>query len=151
MGIFDRLFDKKKAMREKEGDALEKIFEKMGIPKNETAEFKARVDIAGLAELAGELVSRERSRAAGAKKVNISPWGMEQISEMIRVLMPKLRIAGPVLPVTTKLMERILVSGGGNAGYVFHVYIERAVEDLIKEDLKKATEEDIRKWQSKKW
>ncbi len=145
---------KKKAMERKEGKALEKILEKMRIPKNEIAEFKTRVgseNFTRLAEFADELVSRERSRAAGAKKVEISPWGTEQISKIIDMLMPMLRIVGPVLPVTTKLMEKILISGGENARTLFHIYIEKAVEDVIKEDIEKATKEDIRKWQSKKW
>jgi len=39
MGILDKLFGKRKAMEEKEGEALKKILEKMGKPKNEIADF----------------------------------------------------------------------------------------------------------------
>jgi hypothetical protein len=146
------LVGKKKAMERKEGKALEKILEKMRIPKNEIAEFKTRVgseNFTRLAELADELVSRERSRAAGAKKVEISPWGTEQISKIIDMLMSMLRIVGPALPVTSKILLPLILGEKGPT--LFFVYIEKAVEDVIKEDLEKATKEDIRRWQSKKW
>ena len=168
MGIFDKLFGsrkegkelggKREAVKGQDGGELERILEKMRIPKNEVAEFKKRVeskDWPGLAELADELVARERSRAACLdKKVlkagDISPWGTEQISKMIDMLMPMLRRVGPTLPVTTKLMERI-IAGGAMARTLFLTYIEKAVGDVINEDLKKATKEDIEEWRSMDW
>jgi hypothetical protein len=151
MGIFDRLFGERK-----EGKELERIFEKMKIPSNEVAELKKKnrsKKYTELAELADELVSRERSRAASLemREGDISPWGTEQIGKMIDILWQMfVDTVSFSQPTIMNLMGQ-MTSQGSMGRTFFLMYIEKAVEDVIADDLKGASKEDIEEWRSKDW
>jgi hypothetical protein len=130
MGIFGKWLTKRN-----DAKILERILEKMSMPPDEIAAFKARVgheDYDMLAKVADELVSQEKKKVTSSNKVNLSPWGIEQISKIVNKLVSLMRIVGPKLPVTSSIWLPIIMKEEGPA--LFLHFTREAVEDVITEE-----------------